>query len=50
VIPLGPLPYQAGAAADAFDVAMATIVLGAIALALAVNVGAAATWIRNRFR
>jgi hypothetical protein len=48
--PLGPLPYQAGPAADAFDLVMLCIVLGVVGLALIANIGAAIGWIRNRRR
>jgi len=49
MIPVGPAT-NAGAAADAFDVLMATIVLGAVVLAIVVNLGAAWGWLRNRRR
>jgi hypothetical protein len=43
-----PALTQAGAAADAFDVAMAAIVLGLITVAIIVNIGAAIGWLRRR--
>ena len=45
-----PAPVQAGAAADAFDVAMATVVLGVVAIALVTNLGAVVAWVRGRWR
>jgi hypothetical protein len=40
MIPLGPAT-NAGAAADAFDLIMMTIVLGTVGVALLVNLGSA---------
>ena len=45
-----PAFTQAGAAADAFDVAMATVVLGVVAIALVTNLGAVVAWVRGRWR
>jgi hypothetical protein len=49
MIPLGSIT-NAGAAADAFDVAMATIVLGTMSIALIANLGAVLAWVRSRWR
>jgi hypothetical protein len=32
------------------DITLAIIILGTVTIALTVNIGAAAAWIRNRFR
>ena len=45
-----PAPVQAGAAADAFDVVMLTIVVGVVGLALIVNLAVALGWVRDRWR
>ena len=47
MIPLGPAT-NAGAAADAFDVMMMVIVIGAMVLAIGVDLGAAWGWLRRR--
>jgi hypothetical protein len=44
------LPYQAGAAADAFDLMMLAIVVGVVGLALIVDLAVALEWVRDRWR